>query len=70
MDANSRAAIFGLPGYTLKGIEKEFSKHRLTALKAEVLLIRLRQGIDDFRRSTEAERNEVIERWKTFLSGQ
>ncbi|KAJ0311183.1 hypothetical protein COL5a_002401 [Colletotrichum fioriniae] len=67
---NLFAAIFGLPGYTLKGIEKEFSKHRLTALKAEVLLIRLRQGIDDFRRSTEAERNEVIERWKTFLSGQ
>ncbi|KAG7061733.1 glycosyltransferase family 28 domain-containing protein [Colletotrichum scovillei] len=66
---NLFAAIFGLPGYTLKGIEKEFSKHRLTALKAEVLLIRLRQGIDDFRRSTEAERNEVIERWKTFLSG-
>ncbi|KAG7041707.1 glycosyltransferase family 28 domain-containing protein [Colletotrichum scovillei] len=55
---NLFAAIFGLPGYTLKGIEKEFSKHRLTALKAEVLLIRLRQGIDDFRRSTEAERNE------------
>ncbi|KZL78757.1 glycosyltransferase family 1 protein [Colletotrichum tofieldiae] len=65
---NIFAAIFGLPGYTLKGIEKELSKHRLTELKAEVLLIRLRQGIVDFRRSTEAERREVISRWEQFLS--
>ncbi|KAJ0158743.1 Sterol 3-beta-glucosyltransferase UGT80B1, partial [Colletotrichum tanaceti] len=67
---NIFAALFGLPGYTLKGVEKELSKHSLTKLKAEVLLIRLRQGILDFRRSTPAEREEVVVRWKQFLSGQ
>ncbi|KAI8206162.1 Sterol 3-beta-glucosyltransferase UGT80B1 [Colletotrichum sp. SAR 10_65] len=66
---NIFAAIFGLPGYTLKGIEKELSKHRLTKLKAEILLIRLRQGINEFRRSTPEERDEVVERWKKFRSG-
>ncbi|KAK1975194.1 glycosyltransferase family 28 domain-containing protein [Colletotrichum cereale] len=65
---NIFAALFGLPGYTLKGLEKELSKHRLTELKAEVLLIRLRRGIVDFRQSTEAEREEVIVQWKQFLS--
>ncbi|KAK6206914.1 glycosyltransferase family 28 domain-containing protein [Colletotrichum tabaci] len=67
---NIFAALFGLPGYTLKGVEKELSKHSLTELKAEVLLIRLRQGIVDFRRSTAAEREEVVVRWQQFLSGR
>ncbi|KAF6798241.1 udp- transferase [Colletotrichum sojae] len=67
---NLAAALFGLPGYTLKGIEKELSKHQTTKLKAEVLLIRLRQGINDFRSATPEEREEVIERWNKFLSGR
>ncbi|KAF9871095.1 udp- transferase [Colletotrichum karsti] len=66
---NLFAALFGLPGYTLKGIEKELSKHRLTKLKAEVLLIRLRQGIHEFRRASAEEKAEVIERWNKFRSG-
>ncbi|KAK1992893.1 glycosyltransferase family 28 domain-containing protein [Colletotrichum falcatum] len=67
---NIFAALFGLPGYTLKGLEKELSKHGLTELKAEVLLIRLRRGMVDFRESTEAEREEVIVRWQRFLSAR
>ncbi|KAI2466046.1 hypothetical protein F4781DRAFT_407000 [Annulohypoxylon bovei var. microspora] len=55
--------LFGLPGYTLKGIEKELSKHRLTELKAEILLIRFRQGLEDCWQATEEEKREVIERW-------
>ncbi|KAL0939913.1 udp- transferase [Colletotrichum truncatum] len=67
---NLFAAIFGLPGYTLKGIEKELSKRSLTKLKAEVLLIRLRQGINDYRNATREEREEVVAHWNKFRSGQ
>lgn len=58
--------VFGLSGYTLKGIEKELSKHRLTELKAEILLIRFRQGLDDCRQATDVEKQEIVERWKTL----
>ncbi|KAJ9419244.1 hypothetical protein FOXG_16341 [Fusarium oxysporum f. sp. lycopersici 4287] len=61
-------AIFGLLGYTLKGIEKEFSKHHLTSLKAEILLIRLRQGIDDFSQATPEGKEMVVERWRCLQS--
>ena len=61
-------AIFGVPGYTLKGLEKELDKHRLTKLKAELLLIRVRQGMDDFRHATPAEKDEVVNRWKAVIT--
>ncbi|KAK5998061.1 Sterol 3-beta-glucosyltransferase UGT80B1 [Cladobotryum mycophilum] len=64
--SNLGAAVFGLPGYTLKGVEKECSKRHLTKLKAELLVIRLRQGIDDFRRATPEERQEVITKWNAL----
>ncbi|KAH6874044.1 hypothetical protein B0T10DRAFT_588226 [Thelonectria olida] len=65
---NLGASIFSLPGYTLKGVEKEVSKHHLTKLKAEIMLIRLRQGIDDFRWATAEEREAVVTRWKSRLA--
>ncbi|PTB62710.1 glycosyltransferase family 1 protein [Trichoderma citrinoviride] len=61
--SNLGASAFGLPGYTLKGLEKELQKHHLTNCKAEIILIRLRQGIEAFRRATPQERDEVIRRW-------
>ncbi|CAJ0554895.1 Ff.00g134080.m01.CDS01 [Fusarium sp. VM40] len=65
---NIGAAIFGLPGYTLKGFEKEFHKHHLTKLRAEIYLIRIRQGIEEFRAATTAEKDAVVERWKSVCS--
>ncbi|KAL7782512.1 hypothetical protein V8C37DRAFT_397885, partial [Trichoderma ceciliae] len=62
--SNLGASTFGLPGYTLKGVEKELQKHHLTNCKAEIILIRLRQGIEAFRKSTAHERDEVVRRWK------
>lgn len=59
-------AMFGMPGYTLKGIEKEISRRHLTKLKAEILLIRLRQGIADFRNGTPEEKELVAERWQSM----
>ncbi len=57
------AAIFGLPGYTLKGVERELSKRHLTKLKAEILLLRLRKSLMDFREATEEERDAVVAAW-------
>ncbi|KAH7208396.1 hypothetical protein BKA60DRAFT_464800 [Fusarium oxysporum] len=62
---NLGASIFAVPGYALKGVEKELAKHRLTKLKSEVLLIRLRQGIEDFRTAAPEERAAVVTLWES-----
>lgn len=63
-------AIWGLPGYTLKGIECELSKNSLTALQAELYLIRLRQGAHDLVEATSEEREEVITVWNALQSSR
>ncbi|KAF2681820.1 glycosyltransferase family 1 protein [Lentithecium fluviatile CBS 122367] len=63
---NVLAALFGLPGYTLKGLEKELTKRHTTKLKAEILLVRIRQGLEEFTHSTLEEREEVVQRWKSL----
>lgn len=60
----TESAIFGLPGYFLKGIEKEFLRRHLTTLQAEIFLINLRRSCLEFRRATEDEKVEVVEKWK------
>lgn len=55
-------------GYPLKGVEMEIHKHHLGELKAEILLIRLRQGIDDYRRASLTERAQAVKRWKMITS--
>jgi sterol 3beta-glucosyltransferase len=42
-------------------------KRHMTSLKAEVLLIRLRQAIEDWRKVEESERDEVVRRWKLLI---
>lgn len=59
----TQIAIFGLPGYFLKGIERAFLRRHLTALQAEIVLIQLRRSAREFRRSSEAERAEVLGKW-------
>ena len=53
-----------MPGYFLKGTERELLKRHLTAVQAEIFLIQLRRSSLDFRRSSEEERAEVVEKWK------
>ncbi|KAM0324920.1 hypothetical protein ACHAQA_007886 [Verticillium albo-atrum] len=65
---NIASALFGLPAYTLKGIEKECSKHHLTKFKAEFLLIRMRQGIEEFIKATPEEKDEAVAQWKRIRS--
>lgn len=59
-------AVWGVPGYTLKGIERQLSKHRLTTLQAELYLIRLRQAVSDKAKSTAEERRRIVERWRVM----
>lgn len=63
---NTLAAIFGLPGYSFKGLEKEFAKKRLTRLKAELLLIRLRQSIEEYQNAPQEERMEAVRRYRSL----
>ncbi|KAH7313551.1 hypothetical protein B0I35DRAFT_435429 [Stachybotrys elegans] len=62
------AATFGLPGYALKGLEKEISKHHLTKLDAEIFLIRIRHGLDELLDSSVEEQDAVVARWKCLTS--
>ena len=59
-------AIWGLPGYTLKGIERALSKDRLTSLQAELYLIRLRQAAHDVENATQEEKAAVISNWNAM----
>ncbi|KZM23991.1 transferase [Ascochyta rabiei] len=61
---HSMAAIFGVPGYFLKGVERGLLARHLTALQAELFLIQLRRSSLDFRRASEAEKVDVVEQWK------
>ncbi|KAJ6280307.1 glycosyltransferase [Bipolaris maydis] len=61
---HASAAIWGLPGYTLKGIECALSKHRITPLQTELYLVRLRQGARDLEQASQQERGNVVARWK------
>ncbi|KAI0133778.1 glycosyltransferase family 28 domain-containing protein [Xylariales sp. AK1849] len=65
---NIGAATFGIPGYSLKGVEKGISKRVMTSLQAELILVKLRRAIDDIRQSSEADRLQVKERWKVLNS--
>lgn len=60
----TQVAIFGLPGYFLKGIERGLLRRHLTAVQAEIILIQLRRSSSDFRRGSEEEKAEVLEKWK------
>ncbi|KAH7407275.1 hypothetical protein BKA64DRAFT_666200 [Cadophora sp. MPI-SDFR-AT-0126] len=57
------AAAFGIPGYTLKGLEKQLEKRYSRGLKANLLVVRIKQGILMFERASEEEREEIRKRW-------
>jgi len=57
------AAAFGMPGYTLKGLEKQLEKRYSRGLKANLLVVRIKQGILAFERASEEEREEIRKRW-------
>jgi sterol 3beta-glucosyltransferase len=58
------AAVFGVPAYTLKGVEKQVEKRADRDLKITILKSRLKQGLEDFRVASEEEKEEIVRRWK------
>ncbi|KAL5117639.1 hypothetical protein ACEQ8H_004532 [Pleosporales sp. CAS-2024a] len=57
------AACWGLPGYTMKGIERQINKYSLTSLQAEIYLIRIRQGLDAYQETPHDQRARVLDNW-------
>lgn len=58
------AAIFGIPGYTMKGVYKEMQKHFGSSVQNYIIAARTAQGFDEYQRATPEERRDVIMRWK------
>lgn len=60
------AAVTGLPGYTMKGIEKQLEKRSDRDLRAQILKVRLQLGLSEFKNTTPEEREAILNRWKEF----
>lgn len=60
------AAIWGLPGYTFKGIYKELQKHFGSSVQNYIIAGRTAQGFEDLKHSTHAERMDVVLKWRTI----
>ena len=59
-------AIWGLPGYTFKGIYKEIQKHLGSSVQNYIVAARTAQGYDDWHKSNREERLDVVKRWHTI----
>ncbi|KAI9820095.1 MAG: hypothetical protein M1832_003802 [Thelocarpon impressellum] len=58
------AAIWGLPGYTFKGIYKELQKHFGSSVQNYIIAARTAQGFEAWQQATEDERQDIIAKWK------
>lgn len=58
------AGFFAIPGYTMKGVYKEMSKHLGSSVQNYIIAARTAQGYDEWNASTEAERRDIVARWK------
>jgi hypothetical protein len=56
-------AIFGVPGYFLKGVERGLLARHLTTLQAEIFFIQLRRSAIGFRFGSNDEKADVIAKW-------
>ena len=56
-------AIWGLPGYTFKGIYKEIQKHLGSSVQNYIVAARTAQGYDEWHKSSHEERLDVVRRW-------
>ncbi|KIW19765.1 hypothetical protein PV08_00339 [Exophiala spinifera] len=58
------AGIWGLPGYTAKGIYAEVSKHFGSSVHNYIIAARTAQGFDEWKNSTPEERASIVQAWK------
>ena len=64
--AKPSAAAFGILGYTMKGIHKEVQKISGSGVQTYIMASRLAQGEEEWRESSDAEKEEVIAGWKVL----
>ena len=62
----STAAVIGIPAYPLKGLERAIEQRSDRGLKAQILEVRLRQGMAALRRATDREKAEILRAWGEF----
>ncbi|KAK4503548.1 hypothetical protein PRZ48_004463 [Zasmidium cellare] len=60
------AAIFGIPGYTMKGVYKEMQKHFGSSVQNYIIAARTAQGFDEYQNASDEEKRDVIMRWKVL----
>ena len=60
------SAIWGLPGYTFKGIYKELQNHLGSSVQNYIVAARTAQGYEDWHNSTQEERLDVVSRWQAI----
>ena len=58
------AGIWGLPGYTAKGIYSEISKHFGSSVQNYIIAARTAQGFEDWKNSSPEERSRIVSAWK------
>ncbi|OAG44210.1 hypothetical protein AYO21_01667 [Fonsecaea monophora] len=58
------AGIWGLPGYTAKGIYSEISKHFGSSVQNYIIAARTAQGFEDWKNSSPEERQRIVTAWK------
>lgn len=61
-------AIWGLPGYTFKGIYKELQKHLGSSVQNYIIAARTAQGYEALGLSTREERLDIVSRWHASQS--
>ena len=61
-----QTAIWGLPGYTFKGIYKELQKHLGSSVQNYIVAARTAQGYDEWHNSSQEERLDVVSRWQSI----
>ncbi|WPH03180.1 Hypothetical protein R9X50_00605600 [Acrodontium crateriforme] len=59
------AAIFSIPGYTMKGVYKELQKLSGSSVQNYIIAARTAQGYDEWQKASPEERQEVVYRWKS-----
>ncbi|KAI5367462.1 putative UDP-glucuronosyl/UDP-glucosyltransferase, ubiquitin interacting [Septoria linicola] len=57
------AAIFGIPGYTMKGVYKEIQKQFGSSVQNYIIAARTAQGFDEYQSASPEERRDVVMRW-------
>ena len=59
------AGIWGLPGYTFKGIYAELQKHFGSSVQNYIIAARTAQGYEEWKDSTPDQRIKIINAWKS-----